>query len=231
MTLPPRPPSDTDPLLLRVRSAIGRERGPRAALRALQTPLRVATGLLGALVVAGLVLAAAPRSDLGSGAAGAWTLEAALLVAAAAAALATLFRPLGRPAPGALRVALALAAALALPVVLGLLAPAGVLYAGSGARRAVQGVALPALSCFGLGLLFALPLTLLAALASRRTSRRPCGRSSSRRRAGRAGNLALLLHCPCTEPVHLLLGHATVVLGWLAVLGLLARTRVRARPR
>jgi hypothetical protein len=41
--------------------------------------------------------------------------------------------------------------------------------------------------------------------------------------AGLAGNLALQLQCPVTDPMHLVLGHAMIGAVWTAALGLLRR--------
>ena len=72
-----------------------------------------------------------------------------------------------------------------------------------------------ALGCFLYGALFTLPLGILLWAFDRDdrpTLRTVCLSAAA---LGLAANLLLELHCPSGNPVHLLLGHASIGLGWL----------------
>ena len=67
-----------------------------------------------------------------------------------------------------------------------------------------------ALACFLYGSLFALPV-ILAGIASVRAGARHLGMwAVAVISAGTCGNAVLQLHCPLTDPGHLLLGHASI---------------------
>jgi hypothetical protein len=94
-----------------------------------------------------------------------------------------------------------------------------------------SGVSLAA-ACFSYGSLFtALFLVLLWAL-SRRDG--PSVRSAALAGLGSAavGILGLSAHCPSSDPMHLLAGHASVLVAWVAACALLARAKqLREGPR
>ena len=73
-----------------------------------------------------------------------------------------------------------------------------------------------ALSCFLYGALFTLPLGILLWAFDRDdrpTLRTVCLSAAA---LGLSANLVLELHCPSGHPLHLLLGHASIGLAWLA---------------
>jgi hypothetical protein len=74
-----------------------------------------------------------------------------------------------------------------------------------------------ALSCFGYGALLTLPVALLLWAFDR--NERPSLRTAclSAAALGLAANLLLELHCGNGNPMHVLLGHASLGLAWLAV--------------
>ncbi len=81
--------------------------------------------------------------------------------------------------------------------------------------------------CLFYGLLMGLPVYLVLRLLDRSRSHAPLLGACA---AGLVGNLALQLHCPRSDTEHLMLGHFTVALAFIAGLGLLhALLRPRAR--
>jgi hypothetical protein len=192
---------------------LGEETGARAWLRSRPTRLRTALAFGGVLVVAALGLRhlRANWDALSTPVLAAW-----LLAFVGAAALA-------------LRVALPvwdgqdahkqrlLAAAFGLPLVYGCV---GALSFG-GAPFVATPFFRSALSCFLYGSLLSLPLVALVWLLDRGAGSRSrlfAGAAA----CGLAANAALLLHCPATDPAHLLAGHGTIglclaLVAWLFV--------------
>lgn len=185
---------------------------PRARLRAAPTPFRFALALGIATAIVLLVALVAPRTDLQT-----LPLLRHLAVLGSvglvlALALRGALRPLhlpdigwGRPVAWA-SVSVAAAGALAL------LAPPGVHDA---AAHEV---------CFLGGLGMGLPVFLAARLLDRGTLAGPLLAAVS---GGLAGYLALHVHCGVDERAHLLLGHATVVLAFALLAGLVQWLRRR----
>jgi len=188
-----------------------RESGWRAWLRSRPTSLRVS--LAGAAVLGVTALgvrrlrpdwATLPKTALV-----AW-LVAFVVVAFAAARLA--LPVLGRAASSRSRVVTWLA--LGLPAVYALLAAVTLGSAPSMPTARFLG---PALACFRYGMLLAVPLLLLLWALDRGGGSR-ARIVAAAAAGGVAGNAALLLHCPSTDPAHLIVGHAAIgfVLGALA---------------
>jgi hypothetical protein len=88
-----------------------------------------------------------------------------------------------------------------------------------------------ALSCFAIGMSFALLLVGAAWLVERSGLRRRAATVLGLVGAGALGNLVLVLHCPIVAPAHKLLGHASISAVLLAVAGGLAWVLIRERPR
>jgi hypothetical protein len=84
-----------------------------------------------------------------------------------------------------------------------------------------------ALGCLGFGFALGLPVFMLCRWLGRGA---PSSSVAAAAVAGLAGNAALQLHCPITEPAHLLLGHSTLGLVVL-VLALPAALRMYLRAR
>jgi hypothetical protein len=125
-------------------------------------------------------------------------------------------RPLHRPPPprwsSAALTALTLISTLALA-----LFPAGAAH--------VHGPLDPVSPCLFFGLLTGLPVYAVLRLLDRGKSAAPLLASCA---AGLAGNLVLSLHCPSDAPEHLMLGHFSVVLLFVAGLAVVHRL---IRPR
>ena len=115
--------------------------------------------------------------------------------------------------------------AVLLPLVSGLLPVAHTLHPESllGAGDDLMG---RASACFVFGLLSAAPTAALLTLLSRQSGMDILRLALVAGAAGLVGVLALVVHCPITQPIHLLLGHGPVVLGMIA-LYLLVFWRVR----
>lgn len=208
-------------------AALEREERPAARARSWSTPLRVAVGLLGAATVPLLVLVTTPRPDLGVYPGLRVALEGLALSLAIAVAVVVTLRPLHRPTHAASSVSAAVLAAL---VIFGLasLPPAhhdhAASLAGAGADRLRYAAA-----CLVFGTLCAVPAWLaLRGLA--RDGDRLGGRAVVVAAASAVvGAAGTYLHCPIVHPVHLWLGHVTVLL--LPGLWALAMARARASKR
>lgn len=180
-------------------------------LRSLPTWARwVATGVVFALMVA-VVLSAVRRGDWALVPVGRMAIELAALGVAVLVAFALVLRPLHRRQPGS-AVSVAFVVLLALvPFGIALLPP---MHGGSpGASEPFGAVVLHALPCLGMGLLFGLPVLLVARLFDRGVARGPLWAAVA---AGLAANFGLELHCAVGLPLHDLLGHAAVTLVFVA---------------
>jgi len=205
-----------------VEQLLARERGVRARLRGLGRPARLAlaAALVAALALA--VLALYPRKDLAIfprgrllGALGGFTLLALLAVWHA---LRPLYRP---PVPGWIPAAVFAAGVGALGVWAAL---PEVPTVGVREPHAMGGM----IHCLVLGAIAGTALVLLARALDRggRTGMDMAVYGAAF--GGLGANVGLLLFCPNTAPVHILLGHATVP---LALIGLLAIGRSAIRRR
>lgn len=211
-------------MLGRVTARVEAERGPRAWLRSRSTPLRLALGLAAVALTGSFALVTAPREDLVVYPLDRMALVLGAMAAAAAVSLIFGLRPLWRPSLGSAprwSVILGVPAgvvALALAPEAPSLHPASL--AGGGAEFAPA-----ALACFAYGAALGLPIVALLRAAERR-ERWPLAQALlAAAAAGLAGNLALQLHCPITDPWHLLWGHASVSLALPLVLGVVAVAR------
>jgi hypothetical protein len=86
-----------------------------------------------------------------------------------------------------------------------------------------------ALSCFTVGMIFALLLVGAAWLVERSGLRRRAATVLGLVGAGALGNLVLVLHCPIVAPAHKLLGHASISAVLLAAAAGVAFVLIRAR--
>lgn len=180
---------------------LGAETGAHAWLRSRPTPVRLGLALGGVALVTALGLRhLRPHWDtLSKPVLGAWLVAFA---GVAALALRVALPALDVAAP---RRRAVLAAAFGLPVV----------YAALGAASfgGPPLVAAPffgaALSCFVYGTLLSLPLVALVWLLDRGAGSRSRVLAGAAA-CGLAANAALLLHCPATDPAHLLAGHGAI---------------------
>jgi hypothetical protein len=204
-------PGETgDELFASVERAVLAESGPRAWLRSRSTPIRAAIAVFAGVAV----VAIGGRPALGGGARPATAPWLALFAFFAIACLWMLVAPLGRPRPAPARRALLVASVLALPFGYATLA-----WGSPSPSTGVEiGFVEQAFACFSYGTFLALPLC--AVLWAIERSDRPfvlllLGFGAV---AGLVANAALALHCPNTEPAHLVFGHATIGVS-LAVAG------------
>jgi len=208
------PPGDLDALYAQVTHSVAAERGLRAWLRARSTGTRA---LLATSVIALLVVRSATafqRPDLGVYPDA--RMAAVLLVIGAGLSLllALALRPLQRPAPPAWALVAATAGAL-----LAVLAA----YAMPAAHRAHPASLQPpgwlpllqrALPCLVIGVVLGAVVYAVLVLFDRGGSRRALVTAAA---SGLAANLVLHLHCPVTEPMHMVLGHLGVAVFLIAL--------------
>lgn len=220
------PPAAPPPeLLAAVQQDLARERGPLARLRSLATPARVALALAGGLVILGVGVLKL-RPDLGVYPLLRFALELGALGVIGLGAGWLWLRPLHRPALPAWLAAALVLLALALPWALSALPAAHTAHPASLAGAGDDLVS-RAVACFLHGSMLALPLALFLALLGRGTRRLVRYAVLPAAAGALAGLVSLNLHCPLTAPVHLLAGHAPIVL----VLVLLAVAVVRLARR
>lgn len=137
-------------------------------------------------------------------------------------------RPLHRPAPRRLSLALLSGGLVLAPLGFALLPEA---YGAAGQSSPVPPGALPAAwQCFLFGTLAGAPFAAVGWLLDRG------GLAGGGRlllvslAAALAGNLLLLLHCPNTSPLHLLTGHTSVLVPALVVVAAMVGRRRRISP-
>lgn len=193
-----------DDLFARIEASVERETGPRAWLRSRPTRVRFQIVALSVLLVAALGGVLHHRPDFAD-------YPASRLVVLLGGYFIIMLVAVGKELTLALRrsepVAL-LVAALGLPFLVAF-APATEASRHAGPEGA--------LGCFLYGALLTLPTAALLWASGRddRISRRSVGLSAVA--LGLSANLILELHCPSGNAVHLLLGHASLGLAWLAV--------------
>lgn len=152
--------------------------------------------------------ASCPRVDLHSYPAARFAVELSCLALVALAGVFAALRPLHRPAARGAAALLAGGVALALAVGLTLLPRA----------HDHPQAAVPAAHCLINGLVFGLPLVVSTLLLSRWVTWPVLALTGVA--AGVFGDLALHLLCPVPDPMHLLMGHASVVAVYVGVAGL-----------
>lgn len=218
------PRADYDAMLAGVEAKIDEaEKKPSFWLRTRSTAVRRVTAALAALaviVVGGVLLT---RRELGA----IDPIHLAVALAALGALLGlsvhAALRPLHRPPPSPLARAATIALTLVSTFLLALLPPADASLHVAGDQGLLSHVS----PCLFYGLLTGLPVYVVLRLLDRGTSAAPLLAACA---AGLAGNLVLTLHCPRDDPQHLMLGHFSVALLFVAGLGLvhlLARARDR----
>ncbi len=204
------------PLRARVEGQLASETGWLARLRALRTGQRLALVLALVLLLALLVAATTPRADLGQLALTPMMATLGVLTAATALAAWRLLRPLHAPPPHPWASRALLVVGVLTPCVLAFVPG----HQGAGAAVG-EGAAFMAScgKCLGFGGVLGLPVLLLALWARRAQTDGAAVAALGGVAAGLAGNVTLQLHCPITEPLHVLVGHATllVLLGAVAV--------------
>jgi hypothetical protein len=198
---------DLAPLGRRVEEELAREVTGVATLRALRTPYRVLLVLAALALVVLLAVAVAPRADLASYPRGRMALSIVLLSAVAAVASWRLLRPLHLPPPPLWSSRLLLIAGVTLPCVLAAL-PLD--HAGANAGTGA-GFAVGCGKCLAFGGALGFPALLLALLLRRAPVDGAAVSALGGVAAGLAANVALGLHCPVSDPAHIVSGHALLV--------------------
>ena len=216
--------AEMDSILKTVREAVALEVGPRAAMRSLSTPVRLALSLAALVGVAAFVAIASPRGDLATmpklRLLAAMTLYTGLAFASMQVALRPLSKPAGASRLGRLLVVAGLATAVGFA-----LAPVA---AGESLTKTGMMFGPMVVACFGFGSMFALPLLVLGWALDRGGYLVGSRLLLAGAAAGLAGNLFLELHCDIQLPAHLLMGHTTVVVALLGAglgLSLIGRDR------
>lgn len=208
----PRAPAPTagGPSWSDLAAALEREDRPVARVRSWSTPRRLAVGLLAALAVPLSVVLAMPRPDLGVYPRLRAAIEVLALALAIAGAAVVTLRSLHRPRRPASSVA---AAVLAVLVILGLASlPAAhhdhaASLVGSGADRFGY-----AAGCLVFGTLCGLPAWFALRWLARDGDRLGVRAIVVAAASAAVGAAGTYLHCPIVHPVHLWLGHVTVLL-------------------
>lgn len=214
--------AETLPNLLRqTEQRIATERGILSWLRSRPTAIRIGMGASLMLIPAALQLAFLPRSDLALYPLPRLLLASGAGVLAAAYGTQLLLRPLYRAS--AIRpTGITTVIAFALPFALAAMAPAYPIETAFPENW--QHVSLPqAGACLRYGALLALPAVVLLVAMDRQLARSRLFLLLAAGLGGVAGNLALLMHCANEQPLHQLLGHATVGLLLLAFTGIFVR--------
>jgi len=211
-------------LLSGLQSDLARESGPRAWLRSRPTVLRAALLLCVMVSIGFLHVGRLLRPDAAVYPSGRLGLELSVLGLIAIASVVVGLRPYFKTnAPLALTVGAAALAAL-MPVASIAMGPA---HAAHDASLAGIGDALlpRAVGCLVYGLVFALPVGLVAWLVDRGPAARAAVPFAGAATIG--ANLALWLHCPITHGIHIALGHVPLGLCLFAAALLVWRYRPR----
>jgi hypothetical protein len=199
------------------------ERGVAARLRSLPGPWRWLLVAAVASATTAASLSMTPRPDLELYPSGRMAVVLVALFALTAAACWRLLRPIHRPplSPAVDYAMLIVSAALPTIVAVSPMDHVGA-PAGDGAAFIIA-----CTKCMSFGAVFGLPVMLLAVAARRANVGGPAVAALAGVAAGLTGNLVLQVHCPITEPGHVLLGHAAM----LAPLGLVAAVWQTAKTR
>jgi hypothetical protein len=208
--------ADLDAMYAALRADLERERGLRAWLRARSTAVRAFASL--ALVALASTMAALgfARPDLASYPFERLALSLSAMALLMLVSMALALRPLQRPALPAWTVPAVVAGALALLAGLYLVSPLEAPHMLDAATVK------PALLCMAIGLLLGVPVYGALLLLDRGGSRRALPMAVA---AGLAANLVLHIHCPSTQPTHLMLGHFGAAALLLIAIALWVRAR------
>lgn len=197
---------------------IALERGPRATLRALPTPLRTGmfVGVAALLLFSQLAWQRRPNFGVYSPVVF-WT-AALLLGAGVVVGAVRLLRGPSASLSSERRERALAPLLLAVPALVSLLAPLG--SAEAAALWGRPGY------CFAYGAVLTAPLVLLYWLFERRDTPPSTALLAAGAVAGLTANLLLHAHCPSAHPGHLLLGHVSIGLVWAALLWLLKKPQL-----
>jgi hypothetical protein len=209
--LPDVEPGD---LFARVEKDVRAEAGVRARLRALSTETRVAAlFVVAALPVLGHLLFDR-RTDLAEYSPSWFRGIASLFVVSFVVSVGFLLRGVSAPVRSPWQERGLALGLLLVPAVAALLAPLG-----AGSPDAVFALGEPS-ACFTWGTAFVVPLVLVYWLFERRDTIPARSLIAAGALAGLAANALLHVHCGSANPLHLLLGHASIGLVWAVALRL-----------
>ena len=214
-----------DPAWVALQANLRAESAPGGWLRNRGTPLRIVLSLSVPAVLVGWNLVAKRRADWDAYPTPRLLGEAALLLVSLWAAIHFALRPLHLPPRNRLRRVVNVVA-LAVPVGLAALGPAHLAHPAS-----LQGSGLDfwprALACLQFGAAMAVPAILVLWWADRAQGRRLALAALAAAVGGLTGNFVLHIHCAITDPLHLLVGHASIGLLLIPLLLLVAWVRRR----
>lgn len=174
-------------------------------VRRMGTPARTALVLGVAVAVAGASAALLPRHDLGVYPWAHLVLQGASMLVGGLAGVWLAMRPTWRPEAPPWAAAAALATALLLPMIAALWTPTG--HAGPELGAAFAPVTA---ACFAFGAVAALVVVAAWRVVEQRRLAGSLRWATAAASGAAIGNLALHLHCPVTDPAHLILGHAAI---------------------
>jgi hypothetical protein len=205
-------PIDVDALFAGVKTRIDVEdRGLRGYLRSRPTWLRIAIGLVAIALVVGPVLWLRPRGDMDEYPRGRMLLTILSMSVSLVITMAVALRPAYRPP-----LSRALIGAIAGVVLLMIFLLSSIPVPGFAHPEQALMEHLPqAMPCFYFGVLFGAPVYLLVRALDHEVTRLAALLAAST--AGLTANLVLHLHCPNTHPQHILLGHFSVAVVFLAL--------------
>jgi len=208
-------PPSLDALRRRVDADLEKETGLLAGLRARPTAQRIGLVLTLIAVMVGITAGVTPRTDLADYPALRMAVVLLVLSGVTSAAVWRLLRPLHLPKPSITSTRLLLVAGVLAPTVAALWPVYG--HVGNEAGEGLQ-FALGCGRCAAFGAVMGAPVLALATMLRRARVDGAAVVALAGVSAGLAGNLTLQLHCPITDPAHLVLAHAGLAL----VLGVVA---------
>jgi len=216
---------DLEALFEKVQGSVDRDQGAIGWLKSRSTPKRIAAALTVPAVLVAFQLLTKLRPDISVYPVGRMTLEVVALLVGTVGATVMALRPLQRAHRPAFTWAW-LALVLAVPFLMAATGPAHLAYPAS-----LEGVGddfwRRAMACFGYGVAMAAPAWVALALFDRQSSRAGTVVLIAGAVSGLVGNFVLHVHCPLTDPTHLLVGHATVGIALLPIAAAIAWWRGR----
>lgn len=216
-------PPGADDLFAAIEADQAAETGWAARLRALSTPRRLALAIAATAVVAVGSFIGSGRPDISVYPVARFAAEIAFTALLTWFAARAALRSMGEPPLSGRAIGLLLALAVIWPFALATLPMAHAAHPAS-LEGAGSDLVARALKCLAYGMACSAPL-LVALGTLRRTNRRSSRRASVlAAAAGLGGLIGLVVHCPITQPIHLIFGHAPLIL--LVGLTWFAATRV-----
>ena len=210
---------DADAVFAGVEAQVAAETGLAGWLRNRSTRARLGLAFLSAAMVSLLVWLLTGRVD--------WSVYPMARMGGVLTGLSLLYLllawyallPAYKPTPQRITIMAIASLGVALPFVQGMLPIAHELHPVS-LQGAGDDLVNLAVKCFVFGSIVAIPLVVVVALLDRDKQATTFRKVFTALCGGSAGIIALQLHCPITQPIHLIWGHATVAAGILAMVSL-----------